>query len=178
MIPNLTLSIALSLLLCGSNSKSEQIVPQSFRPPEIDLTSAPPPFIKQRVTYKTYSNARYAFKIAYPPGILVPQGESDNGDGQKFVSRDQRASLLAFGSNRVDRSLQDEFQAAQENRAVTYKVLKRDMFVVSGTENGKIFYQKTFLRGDTFKTFIIEYDEQERATFDPITSRIASSFVG
>jgi hypothetical protein len=168
----------LSLLLCGSNSKSEQLLSQSFALHEINLTIPKTSFINQRITYRTYSNARYAFRIAYPLGILVPQGEPDNGDGQKFLSRDGSASLLAFGSNRLDRSLQDEFQSAQENRAVTYKVLKRDMFVVSGTQNGKIFYQKTLLRGDTFKTFLIEYDEDKRATFDPITSRIASSFVG
>ena len=174
----LTLSIALSFLLCGSSSESEQLFSQSFAPPEINLTTTKLSFIKQRATYQTYSNARYGFSIAYPVGILVPQGESDNGDGQKFVSKNGSATLLAFGSNRLDRSIQDEFQSAQQNRTVTYKVLKRDMFVVSGTENGKIFYQKTLLRGDAFKTFIIEYDEQERATFDPITARIARSFVG
>jgi hypothetical protein len=174
----LILSIALSLQLCGSNSKSEQFFSQSFAPIEINRAIANASFINQRVTYGTYTNARYAFSIAYPVGILVPQGEPDNGDGQKFASRDGSATLLAFGSNRLDRSLQDEFQTAQENRAVTYKILKRDMFVVSGTGNGKIFYQKTLLRGDVFKTFIIEYDEQQRATFDAITARIARSFVG
>lgn len=178
MIPHLILSIFLSLLSCGSNSKSEQFFSQSFAPSEINRTIATTSFINQRVTYRTYTNARYGFSIAYPFGILVPQGEPDNGDGQKFVSRDGSATLLAFGSHRLDRSLQDEFQTAQENRAVTYKVLKRDMFVVSGTENGKIFYQKTLLRGDVFKTFIIEYDEYERNTFDAITTRIARSFVG
>lgn len=175
---HLTLSIALSLLLYGSNSNSRQFFSQSFAPPEINRTSDTPSFITQRVTYRTYSNARYGFSIAYPVGLLIPQGEPDNGDGQKFVSRDGRASLTAFGSHRLDRSLQDEFQSAQENRSVTYKVLKRNMFVVSGTENGKIFYRKTLLRGDVFKTFIIEYDEQERARFDAITTRVASSFVG
>lgn len=178
MTPHLTLSIALSFLLCGSNSKSEQFLSQSFAPSEINRTIATPTFINQRVTYRTYSNARYGFSISYPLGLLVPQGESDNGDGQKFVSKTGSATLIAFGSNRLDRSLRDEFQTAQENRAVTYKVLKRVMFVVSGSANGKIFYQKTLLRGDVFKTFFIEYDEQERANFDSITSRIARSFVG
>jgi len=177
MLP-LALSIALSLLFCGSSGKPKQFLSQSFTPSEINRTVATPSFINQRVTYRTYSNARYRFSIAYPVGVLVPQGESDNGDGQKFASKNGNATLLAFGSNRLDRSLQDEFQTAQENRSVTYKVLKRDMFVVSGTENGKIFYQKTLLRGDSFKTFIIEYHEHERAVFDPITSRIAHSFAG
>jgi hypothetical protein len=45
-------------------------------------------------------------------------------------------------------------------------------------EDGKIFYQKTLLRGDAFKTFIIEYPESDRAKFDSITSRIARSFAG
>ncbi|HEX8919950.1 MAG TPA: hypothetical protein VF766_00640 [Pyrinomonadaceae bacterium] len=173
-----TFLLALSLLTGGSNNKPKQDFSRTLTPPEIHRSIANHPIAGQRVTYRTYSNARYGFSIAYPVGVLVPQGESDNGDGQRFVSKDGSATLLAFGSNRLDRSLQDEFQSAQENRAVTYKVLKRDMFVVSGTENGKIFYQKTLLRGDAFKTFIIEYNEGERATFDSITARVARSFAG
>jgi hypothetical protein len=173
-----TILLTLSLLLCGSNARHEQVFSRTFTSPEIQSSVRHHSVVNQRVTYKTYSNARYGFSIAYPLSVLLPQGESDNGDGQKFVSKDGSASLLAFGSNRLDRSLQDEFQAAQENRTVTYKILKSEWFVVSGTENGKIFYQKTLLRGDTFKTFIIEYDEGERATFDPITTRVARSFVG
>jgi hypothetical protein len=174
----LILSSALSLLLCGSNAQTQLSISHVLTPAEIQLASGNHSSLSQRVTYRTYSNARYGYSIAYPAGLLIPQGESDNGDGQRFVARDGSATLLAFGSNRLDRSLADEFQSAQANRTVTYKVLRRDMFVVSGTENGKIFYQKTLLRGDAFKTFIIEYDEQRRATFDPVTSRIARSFVG
>jgi hypothetical protein len=158
--------------------KSEQFFTQSFAPSEIQRSVGNYSLASQGVTYRTYSNARYGFSIAYPVNLLVPQGEPDNGDGQKFVSKNGRASLLAFGSHRLDRSLTDEFQSAQENRTVAYKVLKKDWFVVSGTESGKIFYQKTLLRGDVFKTFIIEYEEAERATYDAITARVARSFVG
>ena len=174
---SLILSIALSHLLCGSNAKPQSFI-QALAPTELYLSHGNYSFLSQRVTYRTYSNARYGYSIAYPVGLLIPQGESENGDGQKFISKDGGTTLTAFGSNRLNRSLQDEFQSAQENRTVTYKVLKRDMFVVSGTENGKIFYQKTLLRGDVFKTFIIEYDERVRTTFDSITTRIARSFVG
>jgi hypothetical protein len=34
------------------------------------------------------------------------------------------------------------------------------------------------LKGHTFKTFMIEYDESERVLYDAITARIARSFVG
>ena len=179
MVSALTLSIALSLVPCCSNTEPQQVILQSHTPLEIKGSGAQTQaFVNQRVTYRNYSNARYGFTIAYPSGLLIPQGESDNGDGQRFVSKDGRATLLAFGANRLGRNLRDEFQSAQENRTVTYKVLKPNMFVVSGTANGKIFYQKTLLRGDRFKTFIIEYDESERAVFDSITTRIARSFVG
>jgi hypothetical protein len=177
MTTALTLSIALSLLV-GSNAKPEQTLSQTFMTHGIQKSLGHHSFVNQRVTYQTYSNARYGYQISYPVGLLIPQGESTNGDGQKFLSKNGSATLLAFGSNRLDRSLQDEFESAQENRTVTYKVLKRDMFVVSGVDNGKIFYQKTLLRGDVFKTFIIEYDEGERKVFDPITTRIARSFIG
>jgi hypothetical protein len=174
-----TLSIILGLLLpFSSNQNPTSSFSQAFTPVEMHLANGNHSSLSQRVTYRTYSNARYGYSIAYPAGILIPQGEADNGDGQKFLSKDGSASMLAFGSNRMERSLNDEFQAAQANRNVTYKILKRDMFVVSGTDNGKIFYQKTLLRGDVFKTFIIEYDEGDRATFDTITSRVARSFVG
>lgn len=178
----LTLSIALSLLLCGSDGRLEQSFQKSHASSETRLAIGNLSFNNNRVTYRTYTNVRYRYSIAYPVGILIPQGEADNSDGQKFLSKDGRAMMLVFGSNRLDRSLEDEYQSAQSgengSRNVTYKVLKKDMFVVSGTENGKIFYQKTLLRGDVFKTFIIEYDDSQRTTFDSITSRISRSFVG
>jgi hypothetical protein len=177
----LTLSVALSLLLCGSHAATKQRASRSLVPSETYPAIAGLSPKNIRVTYRTYTNARYGYSIAYPVGLLVPQGEADNGDGQKFLSKDGRAMMLVFGSNRLERSLEDEYRSAQAgegNRNVTYKVLKKDMFVVSGTENGKIFYQKTLLRGDVFKTFIIEYDESQRTTFDSITSRVARSFVG
>jgi hypothetical protein len=173
-----TLSITASLLLlAGGTAVRPAQVPLLGRP-EVTRIGLHTVLAPQGAAYSTYSNARYGFSISYPGSLLVPQGESDNGDGQKFVSRDGSASLAAFGSNRLDRSLQEEFRSAQENRNVTYKVLRRDMFVVSGTEDGKIFYQKTLLRGDVFKTFIIEYDERKRGVYDAVTTRVARSFVG
>jgi hypothetical protein len=176
---SISLSFILSLALCGSFSLPWQSNAPSLTSPPSHVLEGGHSFPgNQRFTYRTYSNARYGFSIAYPAGLLLPQGESTNGDGQKFTSKDGSATLLAFGSQRLDKSLRDEFESAQENRTVTYKVLKTDMFVVSGTENGKIFYQKTLLRDDVFKTFIIEYDSGARNTFDAVTTRVARSFVG
>jgi hypothetical protein len=113
---------------------------------------------------------------------MVPQGEATNGDGQKFKSKDGRAELIVYGSNNaLDQTLQqafDEAKAPSGNRVVTYQTMKQDWFVVSGTEGGKIFYHKTFLRAGVFKTMRIEYDEQLKTTYDAVTTKVSISFKG
>lgn len=135
--------------------------------------------------YRTYRNARFDYSISYPRDLLVPQGEAVNGDGQRFLSRDGRAEMAVYGSNNsLDQTLQQVYSqetarsSEHPDRTVTYQVIKRDWFVVSGTENGRIFYQKTLLRNGVFKTFRIEYDDAQKQVFNPVTTRIANSFRG
>ena len=140
---------------------------------------------QKRHDYRTYHNARFDYSISYPADLLIPQGESVNGDGQRFLSKDGRTELLVYGAyNSLDQTLNEVLTQESErspdhpNRVVTYKVLRGGWFVVSGTENGRIFYQKTTLRDSTFKTFRIEYNESQKQTFDSITAFIARSFKG
>jgi hypothetical protein len=137
--------------------------------------------------YSTYTNGRFSYSISYPAGLLVPQGEADNGDGQKFLSRDGRAEMIVYGSNNaLDQSLRDLYEeqlhgddgVGRTEKTVTYKVLRSDWFVVSGYEGGRIFYQKTIYRGGAFKTFRIEYDKPLAGVFDNVTKRVAASFKG
>ncbi|MDQ3816635.1 MAG: hypothetical protein M3362_02955 [Acidobacteriota bacterium] len=166
---HLILSIGLGVMLCGPDNLPDQYFSRAVAP-----TAA-----AQRVTYRTYTNVRFQYSVSYPAGVLIPQGEADNSDGQIFRSRDRRAEMRVFGRYNVqNETLQSAFNAAQEGKDVTYKVLKRNFYVVSGRQNGKIFYEKTLLKGDTFKTFMIEYDEADSAKYDPMTARIARSFVG
>lgn len=137
------------------------------------------------VTYRTYTNARYGYSIVYPVGLLEPQGEAENGDGQKFLSKDKKVLLLVFGANNIDNDSAktgfDKFvkdMNAEQGRVVTYKVLKKNWFVASGRHDNNLFYSKTIYRGDTFTSFIIEYPASERATYDPIVTRISRSFTG
>lgn len=168
----LTLSISLSLLLCGSNNL-----------PERSFSQPPATPIVQRAAYRRYTNVRFAYAVSYPAGILIPQGEATNSDGQIFRSRDGHAEMRVFGRHNIDNeTIKSAFEKAVAGedgaaRVLTYKLLKGDTYVVSGRRNGKIFYEKTMLKGDVFKTFTIEYDESERARYDPITARISRSFV-
>lgn len=133
--------------------------------------------------FKIYHNGRFDYSISYPADILLPQGEAENGDGQKFISKDGKAELIVYGSNNaLDQSLKDTYQKAisgsggSKDRKVTYKKLGDHWFVVSGTDKGKIFYRKTFLKNDAFQTFEITYDQNQKASFDKITEKISKSF--
>ena len=136
--------------------------------------------------YKTYHNARFGYSIAYPGDILHPQGESDNGDGQKLVSKNAEASLLVYGSNNaLNQSLQELYleesrrgRDDNQTKIVTYKVLKNNWFVISGYNHRNIFYQKTILNNNQFKSFYFEYPESKRKIYDPITNHLARSFKG
>jgi len=55
--------------------------------------------------WKTYTNVRFR----YPEDLLVPQGESDKSDGQKFLANDS-GQLIVFGSNNaLNQPLKDNF---------------------------------------------------------------------
>ena len=143
------------------------------------------PAAAARHTYRTYHNARFDFSISYPADVLIPQGESENHDGQKFRSRDGRAEMLVYGSyNALNQTLRQLYSeetnpsADHPHRTVSYKTLKGNWFVVSGIEEGRVFYQKTMLAKGIFKTLRIEYDESQKDRFDSLTAQMVRSFRG
>ena len=136
---------------------------------------APTLFAQEKWT--KYENARFGYSIAYPSDLLTPQGEADNGDGQVFKS--DKAEMRVYGSNLLlSKTLSKEFDAVvKQHENVAYKLLRKNFFVVSGTNEKRIFYQKTIAKPNgAFVTFYIEYAADERAEFDKIVTKIAASF--
>ena len=111
--------------------------------------------------------------------MFIPQEESDNGDGRYFLSVDGRARLAVWGNHAMDESLEDCFRRDATpggDKTITYKVLKKGYYVVSGYQGKRIYYQKTLLRGSTFATFVIDYEVEVKATYNAVTEDIAKSF--
>jgi hypothetical protein len=132
-----------------------------------------------QTNFKTYSNARFGYSIAYPANLLVPQGEAENGDGQAF--KGDGALMLVFGSNYIaEESLRKDFELSVSEfgaKNVTYKLFRKNYYVFSGRKDGKILYQKTMKKPDgVYVTFTIEYDESKRAIYDKAVTGIAKSF--
>lgn len=129
--------------------------------------------------FETYSNARFGYSISYPSNLLKPQGEADNGDGQKFSG--DGAAMLVYGSNMLPhKTLPGEYAALIKERGaknVSYKLLRGNYFVISGKSDDKVFYQKTFKNAQgQFITFSIEYDESKRKTYNAVVLPIVNSF--
>jgi hypothetical protein len=148
----------------------------------VSVTGSQITFAAPQNNYKTYTNARFKYSISYPEDLLVPQGEAENGDGQVF--REPSASSVEMrvygGYNVLHETLRSRYAdlVRKWSPGITYKVIRRDWFVVTAMVAGKIHYQKTILRGDTFKTFEIEYDAVRGSTFNDVTDRVSKSFKG
>jgi hypothetical protein len=138
--------------------------------------------VSQQNNYKTYVNARFKYSINYPADLLIPQGEAENGDGQVFREKSSSSvEMRVYGGYNVSKeTLRSRYEdlIRKWSNGITYKVIRRDWFVVSAMVNGKIHYQKTILRGDIFKTFEIEYDAVRGSTYNDVTDRISKSFKG
>src|SRR5215831_3050778 len=129
--------------------------------------------------WKTYTNVRFHYSICYPDDLFVPQGESANSDGQRFVAKDG-GEFIVFGNyNALNESPKKTFADTAASLAGpsgkgTYKVLKPNWFVVSGQNGPIIFYAKTLHSHDTFKSFELTYDGSAAAVYEPLIRRIAA----
>jgi hypothetical protein len=146
------------------------------------IAAAAPQQTADRNGWATYVNVRFQYSICYPKDLLVPQGESDNSDGQRFLSSKDGADLAAWGDNNAsDQTLRQrlsemESRLSGSSGKVTYKVQKANWIVVSGQNGQMIFYAKTIFSHGQFKTFEITYERSAATLYDPVVARIASCF--
>ncbi len=130
-----------------------------------------------------YTNRKFLYSVGFPKGLLIPHGETPNGDGQTFESKDKKFRLVVWGEPQPDnvtakteceRSIKVE-QAKHPFKA-TYKAAKDDWCVFSGLIGDTIIYQKMFVDGAKSKTIRLEYPVAERIPFDSVVRRVVSSF--
>lgn len=173
-----TTILAVGLLSCNSN--------QTQKP---DTDSQNIETVEKEINYETYCNQRFGFCIDYPTDMLFPQGESGNGDGQIFKSKDAENTLRAYRDYRdnIDPETQYTIESAynedswgnnpdEPKRVITYKKLGKAFFVVSGYNDGKIFYQKSIIKDGQLFTCLIEYNESDKEIYNNISDRISKSF--
>ncbi|MDX8456045.1 hypothetical protein RFM98_25255 [Mesorhizobium sp. VK9D] len=132
----------------------------------------------------TYVNARFGQSCTFPDEIFNnPMPEPENGDGQQWLSADG-ASLTCSGINNIDndtpRGFVDGEKASTEpGYKVTYSKTGRNWAVLSGTKDGKIFYERRlFGKDDVIRTVFVEYPPSLKAKYDPLVGAITKSLRG
>jgi hypothetical protein len=139
-------------------------------------------FLNQQAPYSTYVNVRFAYSVCYPPQVLLPQGESPNGDGQKFVSKDNQATAIVYGSNNaLGQSLQQVFDQDSQDISgvrltISNKNIAADKFTFTGTAGNLTVVKETLLQNQQFKTFNIEFPTAAAATWAPVAQQMAACF--
>ena len=123
----------------------------------------------------TYHNDRFDVHGTVPIGFIA-EPPPENGDGREFRSQNDSGILLIYGSfNWADTlaAYRADFKSFYTSRGaeVTYEAGREDWFVLSGLDQGRIFYARVVMGtncdGDTVLAhWIIDYDPADRATYD------------
>jgi len=118
--------------------------------------------------FSVYYNTRFGYTLVYP-NICVPQGESENKDGQHLISKSGIVITVYGGYNTLDQTVKEAFESSKQyylgdKASIVYERLFNTYFVLSGyTESGNLFYHKTVNidNGDVYNSVIVEYPESE-----------------
>lgn len=129
----------------------------------------------------TYVNPRFGTEITFPGEVFpLPQPASENGDGMSWASPDG-AWLGVWGQyNALDHDEKDLLDfLAPEYGEVTYSKAGKGFVILSGFDEGKIFYLRTnFGSEGVLHTMLMRYPAERKANFDLMVAPIASSLKG
>lgn len=126
----------------------------------------------------TYANDRFGATVDYPPIFSVRAEPPANGDGQRFLTRDETASLAVYGFFNVLKETPRQMLESRREAGVayTYTAAERDSFVLSGTRGDRILYERCVRAGsDIVNCVDVEYPRAEVRQWDAIVTRISRS---
>lgn len=133
------------------------------------------------VNYDGYHNSRYHFGVQYPD-FLMPQGESESGDGQRFISSDGNYVMAVYRDVKAltgeSPSLQDAYDAERRRLShVMHSKLNDNYYWFQGKIKRTRHYQQyTFLLQNEYFTLYMEYPLAAEAALKPIIQHVAASF--
>jgi hypothetical protein len=133
--------------------------------------------------WHTYNNDRYGFSLQYPSSLFAVERTAEAGDGKLFVAKNGEARLLVGSLSNDGSFTPATYQAyiARNSYAdyrISYSRLGGSWFALSGTGNGRIFYEKAMFScgGRRINSFALIYPSDQRHIFDPILERIENTF--
>lgn len=143
-------------------------------------------------SYKTYSNARFGYRVLYPT-FLTPQPPPENNDGREFHSSDGKIILAVWGGyNALDESLADRYnqrldELQADGNEPDYKVLRDTFYVISYAGGRQISYERCAVSREqraadakpaAFSNLQIIYDSYHKNRMDKVIAKVSGSLTG
>ncbi len=133
--------------------------------------------------WTTVKNERHGFAIAYPIDVFEQTAAPKTDEGRVFQSKDGKAKLLvgAF-ENAENNSLEAYRQFLLDEQyagaSIDYAPLKRRWFVLSGTRDDEMFYQRVSFTcgGKLINSWAMLYPKAERRTYDRVVEAVARTY--
>ena len=133
----------------------------------------------QDSNWRTYVNERFGSRIEYPANVFSPEPPPENGDGQTFRTRDGRARLAIWGRRNAEgNSPQSYVQSNVDLNGVSYRRVTADFYVVSGTREGEIFYERCNFPADrdgVIDCLNVTYPVGNKVALNPVVARLSQS---
>ncbi|BBM64085.1 hypothetical protein VA249_07310 [Vibrio alfacsensis] len=124
-----------------------------------------------------YVNVRFNYSLCYPLNILTPLGESDNGDGNRFISFDGRTFMVIFAGYAYSAleigTLKGEFDKVPDD--VAYKRFKDNWYVVSKTNGDTIEYERYIEVDGVTLGFKVRYPASDKEYWDDYLNEFNSN---
>ncbi len=134
--------------------------------------------------WATMRNERHGFTIAYPIDVFEQKTAPTTDEGRVLLSKDGKAKLLigAF-ENSENSSLDDYRKFLLDNQwagaAIDYAPVRQKWFVLSGTRNDEIFYERVSFTcgGKLINSWAMTYPAAERKVYDRVLEAVAKTYL-
>ena len=133
--------------------------------------------------YEQYCNTKFNYCVSYPAHLLNPQPILQGIEGRDFKAQ-QGEAKISFEAKKAEdvvepsQGFKSVYVGETYSKQVTYEVVKKDWFVVSGyTEDEKIFYTKVVLKNNVVYFIRIEYPKSEKKIWDSHCGKISNSLI-
>ena len=138
---------------------------------------------KSAVEQIVYRNAKFGFSLRIPEDVFAPSTTPNAEGGGMWVSRDGQARLVAAAQpNETQESLQSyrKFLMTQtyENATFDYTPMRDNWFVLSGTKDGRMFYERVTFAcdGRYIYGWQLQYPVAERQRYDRVVEAVHRNY--
>ena len=133
--------------------------------------------------WATLKNDRHGFAIAYPTAVFEQKTAPTSEDGRVLVSKDGKAKLLVGAFDNAEENSLETYRQFLLNEQyagadVDYAPVRERWFVLSGTHNGEIFYQRVSFTcgGKLINSWAMLYPAEERKLYDRVVEAVAKTY--